>query len=78
MARFYGCITVVYKQNFMSLNLFGAYCIYSAKESKYDSNIIIRSNSCVTDVYYVCIKNWIKEKKDLLFVTSTEYKFAFA
>ena len=62
----------------MSLNLFGAYCIYSAKESEYDCNVIIRSNPCVTDVYCLCIKNWIKEKKDLLFVTSKDNKFAFA
>ena len=49
-------------------------CIFNAKQNKYDYNTIIKSNSFAADVYYLFMKNWIKKKRDLLFVTSTEYK----
>ena len=48
----------------MSINLYDAYCIFSANENEYGcKNIIIRSHFFVVDVYYVFIKNGINERE---------------
>ena len=62
----------------MSVNLYGTYCIFSAKESEYDCNIIIRSHFFVIDVYYVFIKNWIKEKEIYYSLPPQNIKLKFA